>query len=60
MENLTPKIDDALGAVFELMRLKKKHGRYDTDWGWKTEQGLKLSIINKLLEYGVVLREEKL
>lgn len=67
MENLTPKIDDALGAVIELLLLnkvskggyhRKKDGLYQTTWGKKTEQGLKLSIINKLREYGVVLNED--
>ena len=59
MENLTPKIDDALGAVMELLELKQKRNcYYETQYGKKSEMGVKLSIISKLREYGIVLSED--
>lgn len=60
MEKLTPKIDDALGALIEFLPLREKGGYFDTIWGKKTLQGLKLSIVNQLHQYGVVLSEENL
>ena len=51
MENFTPKIDDALGAVIYALTSES--------WFGKTEHDIKLSIINKLREYGVVLREDE-
>ena len=66
MENLTPKIDDALDAVIEFLNLEKLKNKkpqedmYVTEWGRKTKLGVKLSIIAKLREYGVVLHEENL
>ena len=57
MENITPKIDDALGAVLELFRDEVikvlKGGNAISD------REIKILIINKLREFGVVLSEDK-
>jgi len=59
MDNLTPKTDDALDALIEFTCLEedRKTGYYRTMWGKKTAHGLKLSIINKLKEFGMELVE---
>ena len=51
MENLTPKIDDALGAVIESLKIEGSADEIQT---------LKRAIIQTLREYGVVLSEENL
>lgn len=59
MGNLTPKIDDALNAVIDLLGIKdNKDGLYYTKWGKKSMIGLNASIVNKLREYGVKLTED--
>jgi len=59
MENLIPKIDDALNAVIDLLGIKDdKRGLYYTKWGKKTMIGLNATIIAKLREYGVALSED--
>ena len=53
------KIDDALSAIIDFVELKPdRAGYYSTPWGRKTKLGLKESILTKLREYGVVMKEE--
>ena len=58
MNDLTPKIEDALDSLIDFLPLKKTGERYPTEWGVKTRQGLKLSILAKLRAYGVELIEK--
>ena len=54
MTHLTPKIDDALTIIINLILL----AGYDVANSNATKHLLKASIIAKFHEYGVVLKEE--
>ena len=58
MQTLTPKIDDALDELIEVLDIKMIADRYNTSWGTKTREGLKLTIASVLREYGVELTEQ--